>query len=162
MYTKVYGIPTVSLRMTNTFGPRHQMRHSRQGVLNWFIRQILDGKTITLFGTGKQIRDVNYVDDVVDALLLVGGSKTGWGQAYNLGGTPISLKDFVQKVITLVGKGKVATKPFPADRKIIEVGDYIASTEKIKKTYGWKPKVSLEEGIERTVEYYEKYKKHYW
>lgn len=162
MYTKVYGIPTVSLRMTNTFGPRHQMKHSRQGVLNWFIRQILDGKTITLFGTGKQIRDVNYVDDVVDALLLVGGSRTGWGQAYNLGGTPVSLKDFVQKVIKVVGKGKVITKPFPPDRKIIEVGDYIASTKKIRKTYGWRPKVSLEEGIERTVEYYRKYKKHYW
>src|SRR3990167_6380845 len=111
MYTKVYGIPTVSLRMTNTFGPRHQMKHSRQGVLNWFIREILDGATITLYGTGKQIRDVNYVDDVVDALLLVGSSKTGWWEAYNLGGTPVSLKDFVQKVIAFVGKGKVVTKP---------------------------------------------------
>jgi len=162
MYTKVYGIPTVALRMTNTFGPRHQMRHSRQGVLNWFIRQILDGETITLYGTGRQIRDVNYVDDVVEGLLLVGQSKNGWGEAYNLGGTPVSLKDFVKKVIAVVGKGSVITKPFPNDRKIIEIGDYIASWKKMYKTYGWKPKVSLEEGIVKTVEYYRKYKRRYW
>lgn len=162
MYTKVYGIPTVSLRMTNTFGPRHQMRHSRQGVLNWFIRQILDRETITLFGTGKQIRDVNYVDDVVDALLTVGSSPTGWGQAYNLGGTPVALVDFVKEVIDIVGNGKLQISGFPKDRKLIEVGDYIASWEKMKKTYGWVPKTSLQQGIEKTVEYYRRYRKYYW
>ena len=65
MYDKVYGIKSISLRMTNTYGPRHQMRHSRQGVLNYFIRQIMEGETVQLFGDGKQIRDVNYIDDVV-------------------------------------------------------------------------------------------------
>lgn len=162
MYTAVYGIKTVSLRMTNTFGPRHQMKHSRQGVLNWFIRQILDGEGVKLFGTGKQIRDVNYIDDVVDALLAVGASEKGWGEAYNLGGTPVSLIDFVKKVIAIAGIGRVTVRSFPADRKKIEVGDYIASYKKITKTYGWKPKVSLEEGIEKTIRYYKKYKQYYW
>jgi len=162
MYTHVYGIKTVSLRMTNTFGPRHQMKHSRQGVLNWFIRKILDGEEVVLFGTGKQIRDVNYVDDVVSALLLVGKSDKGWGEAYNLGGTPVSLLEFVKKTIKISGKGKFRLEPFPKDRKVIEVGDYIADFRKMKKTYGWKPKISLEEGIKRTVEYYQKYKKYYW
>lgn len=162
MYTSVYGIKTVSLRMTNTFGPRHQMRHARQGVLNWFIRQILDGEEVKLFGTGKQIRDVNYIDDAVDALLQVGASKKGWGEAYNLGGTPVSLIDFVRKVIRIVGKGEVTVRSFPRERKKIEVGDYIASYKKITKTYGWEPKVSLEEGIEKTIHYYKKYKQYYW
>lgn len=170
LYTQVYGIKTVSLRMTNTFGPRHQMKHSRQGVLNWFIRKILDGEEVVLFGSGKQIRDVNYVDDVMSALLLVGQSDKGWGEAYNLGGTPVSLLDFVTKTLDIVAKlqnevpprKKVVMRPFPADRKQIEVGDYIASWEKMKKTYGWKPEVSLEDGIKRTVEYYQKNKKHYW
>lgn len=162
MYTAVYGIKTVSLRMTNTFGPRHQMKHSRQGVLNWFIRQILDGEEVKLFGTGKQIRDVNYIDDVADALLAVGASKKGWGEAYNLGGTPVSLIDFVKEVICIVGKGKVSIKPFPQERKKIEVGDYIASFEKIKKAYSWEPKVSLRSGIEKTIRYYKKYKQYYW
>lgn len=162
MYTKVYGIKTVSLRMTNTFGPRHQMKHEKQGVLNWFIRQILDGEEVKLFGDGKQIRDINYIDDVVDALLLVAKSEAGWGQAYNLGGTPISLLDFVKKTIKIVGSGSFKIVPYPKQRKAIEVGDYIASFEKIKKTYGWKPKTSLDVGIKKTIEYYKKYKKYYW
>jgi len=162
MYTKVYGIKTVSLRMTNTYGPRHQMKHPRQGVLNWFIRQIMDGEEVKLYGGGRQIRDVNYIDDVVEALLRVGSSDHGWGEAYNLGGTPVSLVDFVKRVIKAAGQGKVKVVPFPKERKMIEIGDYIASYEKIKKTYGWKPEINLDEGIERTISYYGKYKKYYW
>jgi UDP-glucose 4-epimerase len=162
MYSLVYGIKAISLRMTNTYGPRHQMKHSRQGVLNWFIRQIMDGGEVVLFGDGTQIRDVNYVDDVADALLTAGKSKIGWGEAYNLGGTPVSLLSFVKKIIEITGKGKYTIKPFPKDRKAIEVGDYVASWEKMEKTYGWKPKVSLEEGIKKTSDYYKKYRRYYW
>lgn len=162
MYTKVYGIKTVSLRMTNTYGPRHQMKHSKQGVLNWFIRQILDGVEVKLFGNGNQIRDVNYVDDAVEALIAVAKTDRGWGEAYNLGGDAVSLLDFVKKIIRVTGRGKLKLVPFPKDRETIEIGDYIASTEKIKKTFGWKPKISLEEGIKSTVEYYTRYKKYYW
>ena len=162
MYTKVYGIKTVSLRMTNTYGPRHQMRHSRQGVLNWFIRQIIDGEEVKLYGDGKQIRDINYVDDVVDALLMVAGSQKGWGEAYNLGGIPVSLLEFVKKIIRINGGGKFILVPFPDQRKIIEVGDYKALYKKIAATYGWKPSVRLDEGIKKTIEYYKKYKKYYW
>src|SRR3989338_5093518 len=157
MYTKVYGIKTVSLRMTNTYGPRHQMKHSRQGVLNWFLRLLMEEEEIKLYGGGKQIRDVNYIDDVVGALLTVGAAKRGWGEAYNLGGAGVSLYDFVQKAIKINGRGKVKTVPFPNARKKIEVGDYIASYEKITKTYGWKPQVSLDAGIKKTFEYYRKY-----
>lgn len=170
MYTSVYGIKTVSLRMTNTFGPRHQMKHPRQGVLNWFIRQILDGDVVRLYGDGKQIRDVNYIDDVVSALLIVGKSKKGWGEAYNLGGTPISLLEFIKKTIKIVKSiqddvrhsSNIVLEPFPSDRRRIEVGDYIASWKKMKKTYGWKPIITLENGIKRTVNYYLKFKKYYW
>ena len=152
MYTKVYGIKTVSLRMTNTYGPRHQMRHSRQGVLNWFIRQIMDGEEIKLFGKGMQVRDINYIDDVIEALLIVGASEKGWGEAYNLGGTAVSLIEFVKKTIKIAGKGSLKLIPFPQERKTIEVGDYIASYKKMPKTYGWKPKVGLDEGIKRVIQ----------
>lgn len=94
-------------------------------------------------------------------------SKKGWGQAYNLGGTPVSLIDFVKRALETAKTGSdpvlgYCIKPFPKDRKKIEVGDYVASWEKIKKTYGWGPKVSLEKGIKKTVEYYRKYRKYYW
>lgn len=170
MYTHVYGIKTVSLRMTNTFGPRHQMKHSRQGVLNWFIRKIIDGGEIVLYGDGKQIRDVNYIDDVVSALLLVAQSLKGWGEAYNLGGTPIALIDFVEKALEIASSVRnevrprkgIILKPFPTKRKQIEVRDYIADWKKMKRVYGWEPKVTLTEGIKMTIEYYKKFKKYYW
>ncbi len=162
MYTSVYGIKTVSLRMTNTYGPRHQMRHPRQGVLNWFIRKVIDGETVELYGDGNQIRDVNYIDDVIDALIVVARSEKGWGEAYNLGDTPVTLTNFVKKVVQIFGKGKIVIKPMPNDRKKIEIGDYKADWSKINKTYGWKPGVSLIEGIKSTITYYRKYKKYYW
>jgi nucleoside-diphosphate-sugar epimerase len=162
MYTQVYGIKTVSLRMTNTYGPRHQMRHSRQGVLNWFIRQIIDGNKIELYGDGSQVRDVNFVDDVVEALLVVGQSEEGWGEAYNLGGVPVSLENFVKETIRIHKKGSYTVKPFPKDRKAIEIGDYVANYTKMKNTFGWTPKTALSKGIEKTIAYYEKNKAKYW
>src|SRR3989344_3385303 len=161
MYSSVYGLKVVSLRMSNTFGPRHQMKHSKQGVLNWFVRQLMDGKKVLLFGGGSQIRDVNYIDDVIEALIAACATKAN-GKAYNLGGSPISLLDFVQKAIKILGRGRWATLPFPKERKNIEIGDYIANIGKIKKELGWKPKTSLDEGIVKTVDYYKQFQKHYW
>jgi UDP-glucose 4-epimerase len=162
LYNNTYNICACSLRLTNCYGPRHQMKHPRQGVLNWFIRQIIDGEKIRLFGTGEQIRDCNYVDDVVEAFLMVGASEKVWGEVFNLGGTPVSLKEFVELAIKIYGKGSYEIVPFPKERKIIEPGDYIADWSKIKRVVGWEPKVSLEEGIRKTIEFYKKYKKYYW
>src|SRR3989344_4168831 len=158
LYCRIYGIKTVSLRMSNTFGPRHQMKHSRQGVLNWFIRQLLDGKTVELFGDGSQIRDINFVDDVVTAFMLAADSDKANGEVFNLGGEGVSLKKFVEIAIATMGGGKYEVAPFTPDRKVIEAGDYIADWSKIKKTLGWKPRMSLKEGIKRTIEYYRKFK----
>lgn len=162
LYYRVYGIKTCSLRLTNCYGPRHQMRHSRQGVLNWFIRQIIDNEEIKLFGTGSQVRDINYIDDVVMALLQVAASENVWGEAYNLGGQAISLAEFVDTAIAIYGKGSFKHANFSADRKKIEIGDYIADYTKITKSIGWKPITNLTTGLEKTINYYKKYKKHYW
>ena len=162
LYFKVYKIRTTSLRLTNTFGPRHQMKHPRQGVLNWFIRELIDGNKVKLFGNGQQIRDINFVDDVVNAFLLSGLSDKVWGESYNLGGNPTALMDFVQMAIKVKGRGKFEIVDFPEDRKTIEIGDYIADYKKITETIGWKPEYDLSDGIRKTVRYYEKYKKNYW
>jgi UDP-glucose 4-epimerase len=162
LYNNVYGIRACSLRMTNTFGRRHQMKHHRQGIINWFIRQIIDGTKIKIYGDGKQIRDTNYVDDVVDALLIAMASEKSNGEVYNLGGFPISLKDIVEKMIKIYGKGEYELVPFPPESKQIEIGDYIADYSKFKKTTGWTPKIDIDEGLKRTFGYYEKYKQYYW
>ncbi len=162
LYNNIYGIKAVSLRLTNTYGPRHQMKHHKQGIINWFIRQLIDGQTIKLYGDGKQIRDINYVDDVIGALLLVACSEKVNGEVFNLGGIPKSLIDLVKIMIHVYGKGNYELIPFREDLKRIEVGDYVANYEKIKTTVEWQPKTSLEEGLRLTFDYYEKYKKHYW
>ena len=162
LYNNVYGIKSCSLRLTNTFGPRHQMKHPRQGVLNWFIRQLIDGEEVKLYGTGNQIRDINYIDDVVDAFLLAGASDKVWGEVFNLGGIPVSLKDFVKEAIKVNKRGKYRVVGFPEERKKIEIGDYVADYAKITKATGWKPKTKLADGIKKTLKFYEKYKKYYW
>lgn len=162
LYNNIYGIKAVSLRLTNTYGPRHQMKHHKQGIINWFIRQLIDGQTIKLYGDGKQIRDINYVDDVIEALLLVACSEKTNGEVFNIGGIPKSLVDLVKVMISVYGKGAYELIPFKEDLKRIEVGDYVANYEKIKTTVKWQPKTSLEEGLRLTFDYYEKYKKHYW
>lgn len=162
LYYRVYGIKTCSLRLTNCYGPRHQMRHSRQGVLNWFIRQLIDGEKIMLYGTGEQIRDINYVDDVVNAFLFTGASNKVWGEVFNLGGDPIGLTGFVKKAIEVHGKGSYEMIEFTDDRKKIEIGDYVANWSKIEKTIGWKPQTTVESGLRKTFAFYEKYKKYYW
>ncbi len=162
VYCQAYGIKASSLRLTNTYGPRHQMRHPRQGILNWFLRLILDNQTIKIYGDGKQIRDSNYVDDVVDAFLLAMMMEETNGEVYNIGGIPISLIDFIKKAIDIYGSGSYEFVPFPQESKIVEVGDYIADYTKFSKLTGWQPKTSLEEGISRTIEYYKKYRQYYW
>ncbi|EKD90446.1 MAG: hypothetical protein ACD_31C00005G0072 [uncultured bacterium] len=162
LYNNVYGIKACSLRLTNTYGPRHLMKHSKQGVLSWFIRKILDGEVIELFGDGTQIRDLNFVDDVVDGFLKAGISDKVWGEVFNLGGEPISLIDFVKKVIKIYGKGKFKVVEFPENRKKIEIGDYIANYAKFKRVVGWEQKIELDLGIKKTIKFYEKNKKYYW
>jgi len=162
LYNNIYGIRAVSLRLTNTYGPRHQMRHHKQGIINWFIRQLIEEQTIKLYGDGKQVRDINYVGDVVEALLLVACNEKANGEVFNLGGIPKNLIDLVEAMIDVYGKGNYELIPFKDDLKKIEIGDYIANYEKIKNTAGWQPKISLEEGLRSSFDYYEKYRNHYW
>jgi UDP-glucose 4-epimerase len=163
LYNNVYGLRATSLRLTNTYGPRHQMKHSRQGYLNWFIRLALDNEAITLYDDGKQLRDFNYVDDVVQALLLAGASEKADGEIFNLGsGRPISVKDSLLAVLEAAGSGRLQQVAFPPDKKKIEIGDYYADYGKIQRALGWEPAVSFKDGLSKTVEYYKKHRDHYW
>ena len=162
LYHQVHGIRAFSLRLTNTFGPRHQMRHHRQGVLNWFLRQLIEGKPVRLYGTGLQIRDTNYVDDVVEAFLTAMADDRADGQVFNVGGEPVSLLEFVEQAICIHGSGTYELVEYPANAKPIEIGDYVADWSRIRNTLGWKPRVALADGIARTLAYYRQHLHHYW
>lgn len=162
LYNDVYGIRACSLRLTNTFGPRHQMKHHRQGVLNWFLRQLIDGEKVRLYGTGIQVRDTNYVSDVVEAFLLAMQCSGTDGNVYNIGGAPLGLREFVELAIEENGGGSYEMVPFPEESKKIEIGDYIADWSLFKEACGWSPRTKTKAGIRQTLEYYKAYRKHYW
>lgn len=162
VYHHVYGVRASSLRLTNTYGPRQLIRHPRQGFIGWFVRQAVTGETIELFGDGSQVRDFDYVDDVVDAFLRAGASEAADGEVFNLGGGPTaSLKDFSTLMVELCGGGAVTLRPFPVERLKIDIGDFISDATKIANVLGWKSRTSLREGLEKTLAYYQVNKEHY-
>jgi UDP-glucose 4-epimerase len=162
VYHSVYGIRASSLRLTNTYGPRQLIRHSRQGFIGWFIRQVVMGETIQLFGDGTQKRDFDYVDDVVDAFLRAGAMDAADGQVFNLGGDePVSLLELAKTMVEIAGAGAYVFTPFPPERKRIDIGDFYADTTKIRNALGWAPRVKLREGLQRTIEYYRRHRDRY-
>ena len=163
LYHRVYGTRSVCLRLTNTYGPRQLIHHNRQGFIAWFMRQAIDGGVIELFGEGRQQRDLNYVDDVVDALLLAGASEMAEGEIYNLGGDePISLAALAEELISITGRGTARPVPFPREQQLIDVGNTYSSFAKIQAALGWQPRTPLRVGLERTVAFYQQHRAHYW
>ena len=163
VYHRVYGLRTVSLRMTNTYGPCMRVKDARQTFIGWWLRQIVEGHELQIFGDGQQIRDFNYVDDVVEALVLAAAAPAAEGQVYNLGGDePINLLDLAELLIEINGGGSYRIAPFPADRRRIDIGDYHGDYTKIRTQLDWRPTVSLRQGLERTIAFYHRYREHYW
>jgi nucleoside-diphosphate-sugar epimerase len=163
VYAHAYGMPAVSLRLVNTYGPRQLVKHALQGFTGWFVRQAIEGAEIQLFGDGQQIRGFNYVDDVVDALMIAGVNNSVCGDYFNLGGIkPVTLETFVQLILRITGRGSYRIVPFPPEKKVIDLGSVYCSWTKFNSATGWQPRVSLEEGLTRMVEYYRRNRNHYW
>ena len=160
---RVYGLHTASLRMTNTYGPRMHCKDGRLTFLGDWVRRLFAGQPLEIYGTGEQIRDLNYADDAVDALLLAVSNDKSSGQVYNLGSSePVRLLDLAQLMIEIFGSGSYQLCPFPPERLRIDIGDYHGDYSKICADLGWQPKVSLREGLIRTFDYYRRYREHYW
>src|SRR5262245_24690934 len=162
VYHSVYRIRACSLRLTNTYGPRQLIRHSRQGFIAWFIRKALLGEEIQLFGDGSQRRDFDYVDDVVDAFLRAGAMEAADGEIFNLGGdAPLSLLELTKLMIQVAGHGSYRLVPFPPERRRIDIGDFYADAGKIARVLGWVPRVPLRDGLARTLAFYREHKELY-
>jgi len=163
LYNNVYNIRACALRLTNTYGPGMRVKDARQTFLGIWVKLLLEGKTIQVFGDGKQLRDFNYVDDCVEALLLAGADEAANGKVFNLGSSEvISLGDLANLMVHLGYDGRFELVPFPEDRKAIDIGDYYSDFSLITKELGWRPKVTLEEGLKKTLHFYKKHHQHYW
>jgi UDP-glucose 4-epimerase len=163
VYNHIYNIPTTCLRITNTYGPRHQMMHDEYGVFNWFIKKAMDDEALPVFGDGSILRDFLYIEDLVKCLLMTASSREASGEVFNVGsGAPISFREIAQKIVHVIGKGSYSFTEFTQERAEVEPGDYWADISKIKQKIKWSPEISLEEGIARTYDFYSRYKQHYW
>lgn len=163
LYHRLFGMRAVCLRLTNTYGPRQLIHHNRQGFIAWFVRRAMDGGTIELFGGGTQRRDLNYVDDVVEAFLLAGSSPTADGEILNLGGDRShTLAEIADLLMSLTGSASVRHVPFPPERESIDIGDFHSDFAKINTLLGWHPRTSLQDGLIRTIEFYRENREHYW
>ena len=162
LYNKVYGIATSVLRLTNTYGPRMRIKDARQTFLGIWIRNLLEGKPIQVYGDGKQRRDYNFVDDVIDALLLSATSEDAIGKAFNLGGPdPISLKETAKLMCNQIEGAAYEMIPFPQDRKVIDVGDFICDYSTFSNCFSWHPKITFEEGMSKSLNFFKKELEYY-
>jgi CDP-paratose 2-epimerase len=148
-YARTFQIPAVVFRMSCIYGPR-QMGTEDQGWVAHFLIQALETRPLTIFGDGMQVRDLLYVDDLVEAFLLAqANSRTLAGQAFNVGGgleKTISLVELLELIRTLHGeRPEVRHEDWrPGDQRY-----YVTDTRKFEAATGWSPKVSVREGVER-------------
>jgi nucleoside-diphosphate-sugar epimerase len=154
LYCSVYNIPVTILRLTNVYGPRMRIKDARQTFIGWWFRQIIEDQPIKIYGDGQQLRDLNYIDDVVNAMLLASASPDSIGGIYNLGNIPVSLLSLAQELVKQNGSGKYELIEFPAERKKIDIGSYFADYSKICREIGWQPSTSLARGLCESLDFY--------
>lgn len=163
LYGQVYGVPVCVLRLTNTYGPRMRVRDTRQTFLGYWLRQILLGEELLVYGSGSQRRDFNYVDDAVRAFLLAADRDDAIGKIYNLGDDEVlSLLDLAKLLVDVNGGGSYRTIDFPEDRKAIDIGDYYGDFGRIRTELGWQPSIGMAEGLQRALAFYREQGDAYW
>jgi UDP-glucose 4-epimerase len=149
-YARIHGLPLCVARLTNVYGPRAQLRHPGYGVANWFLREALLDRPITVYGGGEIRRDYVYVDDAVAAIMALAECDAAIGQVVNVGGTPaISLRDLARAAQLAAGAGELRSVPFPAAKRRLEPGDFQADATRLRTWTGWRPQVDLALGLAR-------------
>ncbi len=149
-YARIYGLPTVVFRMSCIYGPR-QFGTEDQGWVAHFMLAVADGRPLTIYGNGKQVRDLLYIDDLVRAFRLAAlhGERTA-GNVYNMGGGPANSVSIWHELRPWLED--YAARPIQATLEQWRPGDqpvYVSDTRKAARDFGWQPKVGIEEGLRR-------------
>jgi UDP-glucose 4-epimerase len=155
VHGEAYGIPVTAVRLANVYGPRANIRSADLGFLNYFIGRALRGEDLTVYGAGDQLRNVTYVDDVVDALVRVARSDRCSGEVlFAASAEHLSVRELAERVAMELGGVPVRSVPWPTERRGIEVGHQILSSAKAKELLGWAATTGLHEGLAATRAYY--------
>ena len=156
IYATAYNLNLCVIRFANVFGPRASIHSPEFTFNNYFIGLTLQNKTITVFGDGKQLRNVLFVDDAVNALILASQNDRMNGETFfAVSDTHHSVTQIAEETVKYIGAGNVKHVDWPAGRKAIDIGDAVISNKKIKKFINWLPQYDLESGLVKTKEYYE-------
>ncbi|HEX7970077.1 MAG TPA: NAD-dependent epimerase/dehydratase family protein [Stellaceae bacterium] len=154
LFHDVYGIHASALRLTNTYGPRMRIKDARQTFVGVWLRAVLEGRPFEVWN-GAQLRDLTYVDDAAEALLLAAAVPEAKGGVFNVGGDrAVTLKELADMLIAAQGDGRYELRDFPPERKRIDIGDYYADDSLFRRTTGWAPRTPLPEGLARSLDYF--------
>jgi UDP-glucose 4-epimerase len=155
LYNRIYGVRSTSLRLTNIYGPGMRVKDAAQNFLGIWIKQVLDGEKIRIFGDGRQIRDFVFVDDCADLMLKVARKRPAVNACYLVGGgQPARLIDLAETLVHLSGRGSFELTPFPPERSAIDIGDFFGLHERVSAEFDWQPETTLEKGLQATLDYY--------
>jgi UDP-glucose 4-epimerase len=160
LFHDAYGLNTRSLRLTNVYGPGMRIRDARQNFLGIWLRRALEGAAFEVWG-GEQRRELLYIDDAVEAFLCAALSRDTAGLALNIGAEPYTLFALAEALIRANGGGAFEEREFPADRKRIDIGDFVTDDRRFRALTGWAPTVGLDDGLARSLDYYRRHLANY-
>lgn len=155
MLSRIGHLDGIVVRLTNVYGPRMAMDVVCQGFLSTYIRRMMLGEPLDVFGDGQQLRDPIYVDDAVQAFLEAAATPRTMSRSYNVGGPEaLSLKQIADIVALTGALPQPRLVPFPPDRKPIDIGSYRTDHRRIERELGWKPQVRFADGMRRTHDFF--------
>ena len=155
IYHEVYGLDTVIFRITNSFGPREQVIPTKNA-LNFLIHEASQGNILTIFKKGKFFRDLIYISDVISGIKTI-MNKGKSGDLYWISSSKKTWFYQLGELLEKLTDAKVKFVKTPNYTKKVDVGNFVANNSKLK-SLGWKPKVSLDQGIKETLEYFKSQK----
>ena len=142
MYTELFGLPTVIFRYFNVYGERQPVRGQYAPVIGIFLRQLAAGEPLTIVGDGEQRRDFVHVSDVCNANIMAAISnpeEDAYGQIYNIG---CGVNYSINQIANMISDNQVSLPERPGESRVTK-----ANTEKVRKTFGWKPQIDLQDWI---------------
>lgn len=154
IYASAYGMRTTVVRLANVFGPRSNIKSSDFGFINYFIGLALQGKELTVFGKGEQLRNISYVEDCISALIMASQNEATNGEVFFAAADQqYNVAEIAREITSVIG-GTVKFIDWPKDREVIEIGDAVISNKKIKSALEWTPRYDLNSGLIKTRDYF--------
>ncbi|MBL8600873.1 MAG: SDR family NAD(P)-dependent oxidoreductase [Myxococcales bacterium] len=162
-FGRLHGLTSVSLRITNAYGPGGQLKSPEFGVITWWVGQALQGLPIKVFGDGLVRRDLVFVDDIAEAVIAAVDSPEALPEVINVGSPEgLSLREIAAAICDAVGpEARYELVPYTAARKAMEVGDFVSDITLAQRHLAWAPRTALDAGMRRTVSHYRQHLRAY-